>query len=125
MAKGTINKVFIVGNVGQEPTIKRNDKCDVAYLSIATVQIWKDKSTNMGKERTDWHEIAIYGKLVNIIDKYVTKSDKVCIVGHLQTNKWKDEAGKEHTIVQIIGEEIQILSNRYSVDELSESNMQK
>ena len=110
MSKGTINKVFIVGNVGQEPVIHRNDKCQFVQISLATMTQWRDKATNEKKEKTEWHQIIIYGKLVDIVENFVHKGDKICIIGHLQTRKWANADGKECERVEIIGEEMQLLS---------------
>lgn len=112
MAKGTVNKVFIIGNVGKMPEIKTTDKCQYAKLSLATMELWNDKTTGERKERTEWHHIIIYGKLVSIVEKYIHKGDKISIVGHMQTRKYTDEHGVERMRVEVIGEEIQMLVSR-------------
>lgn len=112
MAKGTVNKVFIIGNVGKAPEIKRTDKCSFAHVSLATMETWHDKATGEKKERTEWHHVVIYGKLVDIIEKYVHKGDKISVIGRLQTRKWQDDHGIDREKIDIIGEEIQLLLNR-------------
>jgi single-strand DNA-binding protein len=118
MSKGTVNKVFLIGNVGHPPTIKRNEKCQFAQISLATTQQWRDKVTSDTKEKTDWHNIVIYGKLVNAVEQYVTKGDKICIVGHITTRKWADAEGIEREKVEIIGEEFQVLTYRGKKEEI-------
>ena len=112
MAKGTVNKVFIIGNIGKSPEIKRNDKCQFANISLATMQEWRDKATGEKKERTEWHQVVIYGKLVDVIEKYVHKGDKISVIGRMQIRKWTDDHGIEREKVDIIGEEIQMLVSR-------------
>jgi single-strand DNA-binding protein len=112
MAKGTVNKVFIIGNVGKPPEIKRNDKMQFANILLATMQEWNDKASGEKRERTEWHRIIIYGKLVNVVEKYVHKGDKISVIGRIQTYKYADDNGIEREKVDIIGEEVQILLRR-------------
>jgi single-strand DNA-binding protein len=122
VAKGTINKVFLVGNIGQDPEIYHLDKCDYAIISMATMAQWNDKLTNLKHIRTEWHRIIVYGKLVAAVEKYIHKGDKVGFVGRLQTRKWADQAGIEKSMIEIIGEEFQLLASKninigFNVDE--------
>ena len=90
---GSLNKVQIIGRLGADPEIKQmvNGK-NVARLSIATSQSWKDKSTGERKEKTEWHRVVIFNEgLVNIVQQYLKKGANVYLEGQLSTRKWRDE----------------------------------
>ena len=90
---GSLNKVQLIGRLGADPDIKQmvNGK-NVARLSIATSQSWKDKSSGERKEKTEWHRVVIFNEgLVNVVQQYVKKGAQVYIEGQLTTRKWKDE----------------------------------
>ena len=91
---GSLNKVQLIGRLGADPDIKQmvNGK-NVARLSIATSQSWKDKSSGERKEKTEWHRVVIFNEgLVNVVQQYLKKGANVYIEGQLNTRKWKDEA---------------------------------
>ena len=90
---GSLNKVVLIGWLGADPEIKQmvNGK-NVARLSIATSQSWKDKSTGERKEKTEWHRVVIFNEgLVNIVQQYLKKGANVYLEGQLSTRKWRDE----------------------------------
>ena len=90
---GSLNKVLLIGRLGADPEIKQmvNGK-NVARLSIATSQSWKDKSSGEKKEKTEWHRIVIFNEgLVNVVQQYLKKGANVYIEGQISTRKWKDE----------------------------------
>ena len=90
---GSLNKVQLIGRLGADPEIKQmvNGK-NVARLSIATSQTWKDKSTGERKEKTEWHRVVIFNEgLVNIVQQYLKKGANVYLEGQLSTRKWRDE----------------------------------
>ena len=90
---GSLNKVQLIGRLGADPEIKQmvNGK-NVARLSIATSQSWKDKSTGERKEKTEWHRVVIFNEgLVNIVQQYLKKGANVYLEGQLSTRKWRDE----------------------------------
>ena len=90
---GSLNKVLLIGRLGADPEIKQmvNGK-NVARLSVATSQTWKDKSTGERKEKTEWHRIVIFNEgLVNVVQQYLKKGANVYIEGQLTTRKWRDE----------------------------------
>jgi len=90
---GSLNKVLLIGRLGADPDIKQmvNGK-NVARLSIATSQSWKDKSTGEKKEKTEWHRVVVFNEgLVNVVQQYLKKGSQVYIEGQLTTRKWKDE----------------------------------
>ena len=91
---GSLNKVLLIGRLGADPEIKQmvNGK-NVARLSGATSQSWKDKSSGERKEKTEWHRVVIFNEgLVNVVQQYLKKGANVYIEGQLNTRKWKDES---------------------------------
>ena len=102
---GSLNKVQLIGRLGADPEIKQmvNGK-NVARLSIATSQSWKDKSSGERKEKTEWHRVVIFNEgLVNVVQQYVKKGANVYIEGQLSTRKWKDEAsGQDKYSTEIV-----------------------
>ena len=90
---GSLNKVLLIGRLGADPEIKQmvNGK-NVARLSLATSQTWKDKNTGEKKEKTEWHRIVVFNEgLVNVVQQYLKKGAQIYIEGQLSTRKWKDE----------------------------------
>ncbi len=90
---GSLNKVLLIGRLGADPEIKQmvNGK-NVARLSLATSQTWKDKNTGEKKEKTEWHRVVVFNEgLVNVVQQYLKKGAQVYIEGQLSTRKWKDE----------------------------------
>ena len=90
---GSLNKVLLIGRLGADPEIKQmvNGK-NVARLSLATSNTWKDKNTGEKKEKTEWHRIVVFNEgLINVVQQYLKKGAQVYIEGHLSTRKWKDE----------------------------------
>ena len=102
---GSLNKVQIIGRLGEDPEIKQmvNGK-NVARLSVATSQSWKDKSTGERKEKTEWHRVVIFNEgLVNIVQQYLKKGANVYLEGQLSTRKWKDEkSGQDKYSTEIV-----------------------
>ena len=102
---GSLNKVQIIGRLGADPEIKQmvNGK-NVARLSIATSQSWKDKSSGERKEKTEWHRVVIFNEgLVNIVQQYLKKGANVYLEGQLSTRKWKDEkSGQDKYSTEIV-----------------------
>ncbi|MDA9231433.1 single-stranded DNA-binding protein [Rickettsiales bacterium] len=100
----SLNKVTLIGNVGQDPEIKTTqDGRELANFSIATTESWKDKNTGERKDKTEWHRIVVFSSgLVNIIKNYVKKGSKLYIEGQLQTRKWTDNNGVEKYTTEII-----------------------
>ena len=102
---GSLNKVQLIGRLGADPEIKQmvNGK-NVARLSLATSQSWKDKSTGERKEKTEWHRVVIFNEgLVNIVQQYLKKGANIYVEGQLATRKWKDEAsGQDKYSTEIV-----------------------
>jgi single-strand DNA-binding protein len=114
----SINKVILVGNVGQEPEIRSTqDGREIASFSIATSDSWKDKNSGEKKEKTEWHRIVVFSSgLVGVIKNYVKKGSKLYIEGSLQTRKWTDAQGVEKYTTEIVlqnfNSTLQILDSR-------------
>ncbi len=100
----SINKVILVGNVGQDPEIRTTqDSREIATFSLATSDSWKDKSSGEKKEKTEWHRVVIFSQgLVGIAKSYVKKGTKLYIEGQLQTRKWTDSNGAEKYTTEIV-----------------------
>ena len=101
---GSLNKVQLIGNLGQDPEIRFSQSGDkIGNLSIATSETWKDKSSGERKEKTEWHRVSIFNKhLADIAEKYLKKGSKVYLEGALQTRKWTDNAGVEKYTTEIV-----------------------
>lgn len=109
MARG-INKVIIVGNLGQDPEVRYMPTGGaVANISVATSESWTDKQTNEKKEHTEWHRCVAYQRLAEIIGEYCRKGSKVYLEGKLKTRKWTDQQGVERYTTEIIIDELQML----------------
>lgn len=112
----SVNKATILGNVGQEPEIKTFDNGNkVANFSIATSEKWKDKQGDP-QESTEWHNIAVFGKLADIVEKYVKKGQQLYIEGKIKTRSWEDKEGNKKYTTEIIlsgyGDVLQMLGKK-------------
>ena len=126
MANRGINKVILVGNLGQDPEIRYMPNGNaVANISVATSETWKDKQTGESKDKTEWHRVVIFGRLAEIAGEYLKKGSQVYIEGQLQTRKWQDQSGIDHYTTEIvvnIGGTLQMLGSREnSADDLGHS----
>jgi single-strand DNA-binding protein len=112
MARG-INKVIIIGNLGADPETRAMPSgATVANLRIATTESWKDKQTGEQQERTEWHRVALFGRLGEIAGEYLRKGSQVYIEGSLRTRKWTDKQGNERYSTEIVANEMQMLGGR-------------
>ena len=112
MARG-VNKVILVGNVGQDPEMKYMPSGNaVTNLSVATSESWKDKQTGQPQERTEWHRVVFFNRLGEIAGEYLRKGSKVYIEGSLRTRKWQDQAGQDRYTTEIVASEMQMLDSR-------------
>lgn len=100
---GSVNKVILVGNLGQDPEVKSfQNGGRIANLRIATSEIWKDKQTGEKKERTEWHSVTIQSDgLVGVAERYLKKGSKVYIEGQLRTRKWQDQSGQDRYSTEV------------------------
>jgi len=112
MAKG-INKVIIVGNLGQDPEIRYTQANKaVCNASVATSEQWKDKQTGEPQESTEWHRVVMFERLAEIAGEYLKKGSKVYIEGRLQTRKWQDKEGQDRYTTEIVANDMQMLDGR-------------
>ena len=112
MARG-INKVIIIGNLGADPETRAMPSgTSVANLRIATSESWRDKTSGEQQERTEWHRVALFGRLAEIASEYLRKGSQVYIEGSLRTRKWQDKQGNERFSTEIVGNEMQMLGSR-------------
>lgn len=103
MAKRGVNKVILVGNLGQDPETKYLPSGNaVTNLTLATSESYKDKNTGEQKETTEWHRIAIFGKLAEIAGEYLRKGSQVYFEGKLQTRKWQDQQGQDRYTTEVM-----------------------
>ena len=112
MARG-INKVILIGNLGADPETRAMPSgTTVANLRVATSESWRDKQTGEQQERTEWHRVALFGRLAEIAGEYLRKGSQVYIEGSLRTRKWQDKQGNERYSTAIVGNELQMLGGR-------------
>ncbi|NCF13985.1 MAG: single-stranded DNA-binding protein [Gammaproteobacteria bacterium] len=112
MARG-INKVIVVGNLGGDPETRYMPSGSaVTNMTVATNESWKDKQTGEQKERTEWHKVAMFGRLAEIAAEYLRKGSQVYIEGKLRTRKWQGQDGQDRYTTEIIADEMQMLGGR-------------
>ena len=101
---GSMNEVTLIGNVGQDPDIRTTqDGKEIANVTLATSESWKDKSTGERKEKTEWHRIVVFNEAIaGVVRLYVRKGSKLMVRGKLQTRKWKDNDGVERYSTEVV-----------------------
>ena len=117
MSRG-VNKVILVGNLGQKPEMRyiETTQTAVANLSIATTEEWKDKSTGEKRDKTEWHRVVFFGNLAEIAEKYLDKGSSIYVEGKIQTRKWKDKDGNDRYTTEVLGNQLTMLGSRGSSD---------
>jgi single-strand DNA-binding protein len=117
MARG-INKVILVGNIGQDPEVRYSQSgTAMTSISVATSESWKDKTSGEQQERTEWHRVKFFGRLAEIAGEYLKKGSQVYIEGKLRTEKYTDKAGIEKYSTDIIADEMQMLGGKPGASE--------
>ncbi len=112
MAKG-INKVILVGNLGNDPEVKYMPSGGaVTNFSLATTDSWKDKTSGERVDKTEWHRVVFFNRLAEIAGEYLKKGSQVYIEGALRTRKWQDQSGQDKYTTEIVGSEMQMLGSR-------------
>lgn len=115
MAKGTVNKVIVMGTIGKTPEVRYMPSGIAAVnISIATNDGYKDKQTNQYIDVTEWHRVVAFGKQAEVIGQYCEKGNKIYIEGRISTNKWQDKNGQERQTTEIVANEIQLLGGKNS-----------
>ena len=113
MASRGVNKVILVGNLGNDPETRAFPSGDmVTNITLATSETWKDKQTGQPQERTEWHRVVFHRRLAEIAGEYLHKGSKVYIEGSLRTRKWQGQDGQDRYTTEIIAREMQMLDSR-------------
>ena len=114
MARG-LNKVILIGNLGADPETRAMPSgTTVANLRVATSESWRDKQSGEQQERTEWHRVALFGRLGEVAAEYLRKGSQVYIEGALRTRKWQDKQGTERYTTEIVANEMLMLGGRSS-----------
>ena len=110
---GTVNKVIIVGNLGRDAEVRRTPSgAAVSTISVATTEVWTDKSSGERQEKTEWHRVVIWGKTAETLEQYLLKGRQVYVEGKLQTRKWQDRDGNDRYTTEIRSDRIVLLGGR-------------
>ena len=116
MASRGVNKVILVGNLGQDPEVRYMPNGGaVANITLATSESWRDKATGEMKEQTEWHRVVLFGKLAEVASEYLRKGSQVYIEGQLRTRKWTDQSGQDRYTTEVVvnvGGTMQMLGGR-------------
>ncbi|WP_078122165.1 single-stranded DNA-binding protein [Thiosocius teredinicola] len=113
MASRGVNKVILIGNLGQDPEVRYMPNGGaVCNITVATSETWKDKNTGENQEKTEWHRVVMFRKLAEIAGEYLKKGSKVYLEGRLQTRKWQDQQGQDRYTTEIIADQMQMLDSR-------------
>ncbi|HVY53855.1 MAG TPA: single-stranded DNA-binding protein [Gammaproteobacteria bacterium] len=114
MAKGSVNKVILIGNLGKDPEVRYTPNgVAIANLTIATTESWKDKQSGSTQEKTEWHRVVFYQRLAEIAGEYLRKGSKIFIEGRLQTRKWQDKnTNQDRYTTEIIADSMQMLDSK-------------
>ncbi|MGO4999767.1 single-stranded DNA-binding protein [Oceanisphaera sp. W20_SRM_FM3] len=116
MANRGINKVILIGHLGQDPEIRYMPNGNaVANITLATSETWRDKQSGEQKEKTEWHRVVFFGKLAEIVGEYLRKGSQVYVEGRLQTRKWQGQDGQDRYTTEIVvdvGGSMQMLGGR-------------
>jgi single-strand DNA-binding protein len=109
----SVNKVILVGNLGADPETRYLPSGDaVANIRLATTDRYKDKASGEFKELTEWHRVAFFGRLAEIVNEYLKKGSSVYIEGRIRTRKWQDQQGQERYSTEIVADQMQMLGGR-------------
>jgi single-strand DNA-binding protein len=109
----SVNKVILVGNLGADPETRYLPSGDaVANIRLATTDRYKDKGSGEFKELTEWHRVAFFGRLAEIVNEYLKKGSSVYIEGRIRTRKWTDQSGQERYSTEIVADQMQMLGGR-------------
>lgn len=113
MAQRGINKVILIGNLGQDPETRYTaGGAAVTNISLATSETWKDKQSGQPQERTEWHRVVFFNRLAEIAGEHLKKGAKVYVEGSLRTRKWQDQSGQDRYTTEIVADEMQMLDSR-------------
>jgi single-strand DNA-binding protein len=110
---GSVNKVILVGNLGRDPEVRRlNNGSSVVNLRIATSESWRDKNSGERQERTEWHNVVVWGKQAETCGQYLSKGRQVFLEGSIRSRQYDDKDGSKRYITEVIAQRVQFLGNR-------------
>ena len=113
MASRGINKVILVGNLGNDPEMRYTSSgTAIANISLATSDSWKDKNTGEQQERTEWHRVVFFDRLAEVVGEYLKKGSQIYVEGELRTDKWQDNQGNDRYTTKIRARNMQMLGGR-------------
>ncbi len=108
----SVNKVILVGRLGQNPEVKYTPSgAPVANFSVATNEVWNDKTSGQKQERTEWHKIVVWGKIAELCGQYLAKGRQVYLEGRLQTRQWQDKDGQTRYTTEVVAQSVQFLGS--------------
>lgn len=114
---GSVNKVILIGNLGKDPEIRRLENgVVIASFPLATSETFTDKASGEKKEITDWHDIILWRGLAEIAEKYIRKGTKIYVEGKLKRRSWQDKEGNNRFTIEVVGDELTILSRSENQD---------
>lgn len=112
-----MNKVTLIGNVGNEPEVITFDSGDkIVKLNLATSEYWKDKQTGEKRSQTEWHNVVIQGNVASVAENYVKKGDKIAVSGKNRTRQWESKTGEKRYTTEVICRELELLTAKGGSD---------
>ena len=122
MAKGTVNKVILIGNLGSDPEVKTTPSgVQVANFSLATSESWTDKASGERKEKAEWHRLVLWRRLAEIAGQYLKKGAKIYIEGKLETRSWEDKEGQKRYTTEVIVDKLEMLGGDRQQEEYEQT----
>lgn len=119
----SINKVILIGNLGQDPEVRYTPGgLAIANLSIATTESWNDKNTGQKQEKTEWHRVVVMGKLAELCKQYLSKGRQVYVEGGLQTRQWQDKEGQTRYTTEVRAQSVQFLGGQKGAQTQSDTS---
>jgi len=113
MASRGVNKVILIGNLGQDPEVRHTPSGgQVTNIRVATSEQWRDRDSGETRENTEWHRVVFFGRLAEIAGEYLRKGSQVYLEGRLQTRKWQGQDGQDRYTTEIVANEMQMLGGR-------------
>jgi|TARA_R110000787_G_scaffold252389_1_gene357851 single-strand DNA-binding protein len=110
MAKGTVNKVILVGNLGSDPEVKTTPSgAEVANFSLATSESWTDKASGEKQTKTEWHRLVLWRRLAEVAGQYLKKGAKIYVEGKLETRSWEDKEGQKRFTTEVVVHQLEML----------------
>ena len=112
---GTVNRVILVGNIGKDAEVRYTaGGSAVSTLSLATTEVWNDRTSGQRQERTEWHRVVVWGKQAETLSEYLTKGRQIYVEGRLQTRQWEDKEGSKRYTTEVRTDRVVLLGGRSS-----------